>query len=54
MTKQERINMTDKLIEMLNRIDEINMILAEDSKEFVASACSSTQILSSREEILHI
>ena len=55
MTKQERIIMTDKLIEMLNRIDEINTILSKESKSQVTtSACSSIQALSSKEEILRI
>ena len=55
MTKQERIIMTDKLIEMLNRIDEINTILSKESNSQVTtSACSSIQALSSKEEILRI
>lgn len=52
MTEKERNAMTDRLIEMLDRIDEINKIL--NNKEQLTISELSTPVLSSKEEILHI
>lgn len=55
MSKEERNLMTDKLIKMLERIDEIDSILNEKEKEinpFLST--SQAHFLSSREEIQHI